>query len=153
MSLTLALNVQGLDRANRQLQALASADYDDLLAGLAAEVESQTRRRIQQEKTAPDGTPWAPLNPDYKARKRERSGGGILELEGDLRDSLESRVAGGEAVIAMGINLPYAAIHQLGGEAVGMPWIDARPYMGVSDDNLDDLQALIDDWTNQLLEH
>ena len=42
----------------------------------------------------------------------------------------------------MGSNLVYAAIHQMGGKEVGQN-IPARPYLGVSRDDEDDLRRLV----------
>lgn len=152
MSLSIQINMQGLARLQRRLQPLSALDISPLLETLATEVESQTRRRIQEEKHAPDGSPWAELSTRYAARKVEKKGAsvGLLEYGGDLRDSLVSNVSGNEAVISMGSNLIYAATHQLGDSRRNIP---ARPFMGISDENLGDLQGLVDDWLDQLLEN
>ncbi|PZE09284.1 hypothetical protein DMX10_31910, partial [Pseudomonas sp. 57B-090624] len=45
-------------RVARYLDRLAQFNVEPLLEGLGAEVESQTRRRIQSDKTSPSGEPW-----------------------------------------------------------------------------------------------
>jgi phage virion morphogenesis protein len=73
-----------------------------------------TRGRFDTE-TAPDGTPWRPLNPRYAAQKARgrRNLTGILKRSGLLRDGITYVASKTELVI--GSNRPYAAIHQFGG--------------------------------------
>lgn len=54
---------------------------------------------------------WAPLNPAYRATKRNRN---MLVESGSLRSSLASKADNNKVIV--GTNRIYAAIHQLGGE-------------------------------------
>lgn len=63
--------------------------------------------------TAPDGTPWTPLSPRYRRRKRKNQDK-ILQLDGYLANTLRYQVGGNELVF--GSNRPYAAIQHFGGE-------------------------------------
>lgn len=141
-------STRGLQALAEQLNQLATADYDDMLEQIGATVESQTRRRLSEEKEAPDGSPWKPLSNDWSARKSERSSGGMMEYQGHLLDSIAYQVEGSE--VHVGTGLIYGAIHQLGGEPVGKP-IPARPYLGLSGDNETELNEVIESWLNQLL--
>lgn len=123
-----------LDRLNRRMT-------ERLLDVVGSEIESQTRRRISQEKTAPDGAPWAPWSADYAVRRPAK--GGILELEGHLLDSIVYEVQ--DDAVEVGSNLVYAAVHQLGAEE-GDGGTPARPYIGLSDENARDVQALVVDF-------
>ncbi len=106
---------------------------------VAAIVESQTRRRIQDEKTAPDGTPWAAWSPGYAETRH--SGQSLLQGEGDLLDTIFGEQRGDEAVV--GSPLVYAAIQQHGGADVGKPELTARPFLGVSDDNAREIEDVV----------
>jgi phage virion morphogenesis protein len=143
-------DTRGLNRLAAAINGLADADRHALLDSLGALGVSQTQHRIAVEKTAPDGSAWAPLNPDYAAKKR--GSGGILELEGDLLTSIDHQV--GDGYVAWGTPLEYGALHQLGGMpdmAPGPAAVEAREYLGLSDGNVDEMQYAIDDWLNGLI--
>ena len=100
------VDLRGLVRVQGRIDKLARLDRAALLDGIGAEVESQTRRRLEEEKTAPDGEPWELWSDRYQ---RTRHGGhSLLVGEGDLLDSIQYQVAGDE--VEVGSNLVYAAI-------------------------------------------
>lgn len=164
-------------RLARQLENVAAEDFDDLLHALAVEGESQTRRRISVEKSAPDGSAWPKWSDDYATTRH--GGHSLLENEGDLLDSLQSFVDSNAA--GWGTNLIYGAIHQFGSdEAVQVPAhqrlvtqafgrelrfpvyanvraytfkqnIPGRAYLGLSLDNEEDLLAIAHDWLDDKL--
>ena len=146
--LEVRIESEGLERLNKRLAEMTAGlkDFGPLLEGLGAEVESQARRRISEEKASPDGTPWQPWSEAYGETRR--GGHSLLEGEGDLLDSIQYVVDGDR--VEIGSNLIYAAIHQHGGDDVGIP-IPARPYLGISPENEEDLVAIIDDWARQQL--
>ena len=88
---------------------------------VAAVVESQTRRRIQEEKEAPDGTPWADWSPGYAETRH--SGQSLLQGESELLDTIFGEQRGDDAVV--GSPLIYAAIQQDGGADAGKPGLPA----------------------------
>lgn len=125
------------------LTGLSAEQQSRLLDVVGSEIESQTRRRIAEEKKAPGGEAWAPWSEEYAARRPSR--GGILELEGHLLDSITYEV--GDAAVEVGSNLAYARRHQEGDEDDGgMP---ARPFVGLSAENERDLQRLVVDWLDR----
>lgn len=145
------VEVQGLARVNAELGRIGNADLRPLLDALGFEVEGQTKRRIDEEKSAPDGTPWAPLSPEYQAWKQDKKGAvGLLEFEGHLLKSIQYQFVGANAV-EIGTNMIYGAIHQSGGDDVGKN-IPARPYLGLSDENVDDLVAVTRNFVEGLLQ-
>lgn len=146
MSTALHIDTRDLDRLNRRLADFGRLDTRRLMHAVGAEVETQTRRRIADEKTAPDGTPWAPWSPGY-ADTRD-AGDSLLQDEGHLLDSIHAFVYLDGQGVEVGSNLVDAAIHQWGGEPVGSH-IPARPYLGLSADNEADVQAVGDDWLDQ----
>lgn len=136
-----------------------SADWRTrALKNIGELVVRQTKARFKAG-TAPDGSRWAPLNPDYAAGKR---GPGILRESGGLRDSIVWQLRGADE-LRVGSVKTYAAIHQLGGRiaprsaealvfrlggklvfarAVTIP---ARPYLGLSPADIEAVSAVIAD--------
>ncbi|MEX0732845.1 MAG: phage virion morphogenesis protein [Aquisalimonadaceae bacterium] len=145
MSIGLRVDTSGIEGLVERINRLGRAERAALMGDLAAEGESQTRRRIQEEKTAPDGTPWAAWSPAYA---RGRHGGqSLLQGEGDLLDSMTS--GAGDDYAEWGSNLIYAAIHQEGGTPdmpAGPAGIPAREYLGLSDENLADMDGIVENW-------
>lgn len=147
MSLRLTSNLAEIQRLGIRLGALGNLDSADLLEGISAEVESQTRRRLSEEKEAPDGTPWPEWSDDYAATRKP--GQSMLESTGALIDSIESVVS--DDRVEIGSNLIYAAIQNLGGTEDMPPapaGVPQREYLGFSEDNLLDLQYLVDDFVD-----
>lgn len=132
------INLAGLLPARRAFDRLSRARTERLLDILGGEAESQTRRRITEEKTDAAGEKWEEWSDDYAARRPAK--GGLLDLDGDLADSITYIV--GDDVVEVGSNLVYAHRHQVGdeGEDGGIP---ARPYLGVSEENLRDFGDLV----------
>lgn len=135
------LNWGGLDRALVNA-ACGFADRRSLLRAVGETLRSSAMDRFE-EGAGPDGTPW-----ETSERARE-DGGQTLVNTGRLRNSIGYAVTDDVVLwgskIKAGTNLQYAAIHQKGGQtgrnhAVTMP---ARPYLGVSDDDIDDIRALV----------
>lgn len=138
----------GLDAALRRLDGAARALHGaELLDTMGAVAEGAARRRIADEKAAPDGTPWAAWSDDHAATRR--GGQSLLRAEGDLLDSLAWEVRGDE--VRIGSPLVYAAIQQLGGAEVGRPGLPARPYLGLSDDDARELTMVVGDFLDDVL--
>lgn len=136
-----------LAAALAQLGALGSvvqthgADLTELAAAVA---ENAARRRIGEDKEAPDGTPWVGWSDAYGETRTP--GQTILQSENHLLDSIAGITTAQTAEV--GSNLPYARIHQLGGDTdQGHAPIPARPYLGMS---RDDQMELRDDITTFL---
>jgi phage virion morphogenesis protein len=121
---------------------LPQARTDQLLEIVGSEIESQTRRRITDEKEAPDGTEWDEWSEGYAARRPAK--GGLLDLDGHLLDSITYNADKDE--VAVGSNVAYARRHQEGDEDDGIP---ARPYLGLSKENAVDVQRLVFDWVEK----
>jgi phage gpG-like protein len=86
------------------------------------------KRQFDQE-GAYTGTRWSALSPAYgRWKQRHYPGKPILQLSGDLYDSMASRPFGTEIIshdqMVIGTGVPYAAYHQHGTET--MP---ARPII------------------------
>lgn len=140
----ITIDMRDLGALNAQLARLSALDLDGLTADLALEGESQTRRRISEEKTNPNGDAWPEWSEGYASTRH--GGHSLLESEGHLIASLES---GSDADTAWwGSDLVYAATHQFGDEGRNIP---ARPYLGVSPRNKSELADLIDHFLRGVL--
>lgn len=133
-----------LGRMRENLQNLRPA-----LLEIGEHLQGSVEERFRTE-TDPEGNPWEPLSDFTKANKR---GDQILTESGGsgLRGSIHYRA--GRDFLEQGTNKIYGAIHQLGGTikarggalAIGRPdgafalvkqvTIPARPYLGLSDDD------------------
>ncbi|RWB50840.1 phage virion morphogenesis protein [Mesorhizobium sp.] len=99
-----------LDRIERLAENPAS-----IMASIASFLVSRTQRHFETE-TGPDGK-WKPLSPRTAARRtgrRRRGKDHILRDTNRLYSSITGESSDTEA--AVGTNLIYGAIHQLGGE-------------------------------------
>lgn len=157
LGVSIQVEARTFAEARRLLDAYVTFDAAPLLEEIAALGESQTRRRISEEKTAPDGTPWAP----------NRAGTPILTETGQhLLASLAFHSSGEEAV--WGAAWEHAHVHQEGAviTAKSAPFltffaggkfiskksvtIPARPFVGLSDDNRDEIEDLVTDHFGRL---
>lgn len=157
LGVSIALDGSSLEAAMRQLRAFVSFDPAPLMEEIAALGESQTRRRISDEKTAPDGTPWQP----------NRAGTPILTETGQhLLASVAFYSSSEEAV--WGASWEHAHVHQEGAVITaknapyltffaGGAWrskksvtIPARPFVGLSDDNRAEIEDLVSDHMGRL---
>jgi phage virion morphogenesis protein len=145
------------DTATPRLLALSALERHELVTGLASLVQEQTRRRIRDTKTAPDGTPWKP----------NRAGTSTLLATGALLRSIDRMVEGDQAIVGTG--LVYARIHQRGGKIVPKTkkalrfmaggkvvfarsvTIPARPYLGVSVEDGREIEETARDFVEAVL--
>ena len=143
--MSISIEITGLDPLIAKLERLARPDQVELMEQIGSLVESQTRNRIKNEKRAPDGTPWKKWSDEYS--KTRHGGHSLLMNEGDLLDSIQWQVSGDS--VEIGSNLVYARTHQLG-RKVGRGRIPARPYLGLSAENRDEISEAIDSWLESL---
>ena len=141
------LTVEGFSELEQRINAWSHLRFSSLLQSLAGLVESQTRTRLADEQTSPDGNPWPQWSAKYaKTRHRHHK---LLQNTGHLIESIHARLQGDTAVI--GTNLRYAKSQQFGSRRQRLP---ARAFLGISRDNEHDLQALVDDWVaSQVTKH
>lgn len=145
--------VEGFEPLIARLSRMERINKGALLDVLGAEMESQTRRRIQEEKKSPDGTPWPQWSATHAATRH--SGQSLLQGEGNLLDSIQHVVTGEQ--VEVGSNMVYAGVQQNGARQGEfgrtsrngpIPWgdIPAREYLGLSAENTADLIAVANDW-------
>lgn len=132
MSTTITWN--GMDDC-RDLFARLREQTDDLtpiLNTIGNELTESAKSRIADEKKSPEGAVWKELDPDYAARKRLTSSGGILEYTGNLLQSMTYNVSAFKVMI--GSNEVYANRHQ-----------EERPYLGMSANDANAINQFIRD--------
>lgn len=163
----LDVNLHDIDRLNALMDRVQTFDNHrhELLEMIGATVESQTRRRIEEEQTAPDGSPWPAWSSGYAATRHGNQS--LLQSEGHLIDSLHYVV--GVDDVRIETNLIYAAIHQFGGtikpkngrylvfplgeQTIFAKEVDipARPFMGLSEDNIDEIEQAMHSFYQEIL--
>jgi phage virion morphogenesis protein len=142
-----------LERIARNMGSLRPA-----LLEIGEHLQGSVEERFRTE-TDPEGQPWEPLSPFTLANKRNDK---ILTESGGpgLRGSIHYQV--GSNSLEQGTNKIYGAIHQLGGTirakrapalAIGSPGgafalvkqvkIPARPYLGLSEDDRQAIDAIL----------
>lgn len=147
MSGAIRFDLRELEAVDRRFAKLAVADKRGLMDAIGFTVENQARDRIAHEKESPGGEPWKPWSPNYA--KTRAAGQSLLQAGGDLLDTLTYVVDIDGSGVEIGSNQPYAAIQQFGGTedmAPGPAAIRARPYLGISDDNKEELESVALDW-------
>lgn len=142
----------GLDKALDRAADKLGEKRRELMLGIGEVLISGTQKRFQDEK-APDGSPW----------KKSRGPGKTLSKTKRLERSIDSAATDDQVMV--GSNLVYARIHQKGGTIKpknkkflrfpgqdGQPvfmkevTLPARPYLGVSGDDLEEVRAFIGEY-------
>lgn len=158
MSVAVEIQERGLKQATQAMERLAGWDQFELADTIGRLIQLQTRRRLQTEKTSPEGEPW----------KETRRSNPTLYNTGRLHDSIDYRSDLNS--VQVGSPLIYAAIHQFGGvikpkngkalafqaggEAVfaKQVTIPARPYLGVSADNAAEIETVITEFMESIVQ-
>lgn len=133
-----SLNWGGFDKAlGKAAQKLG--DTQALMESVGEALRSGTIERFGAEED-PQGKKWKP------SARAMAGGGKTLDKESHLKDSIDYATTSDKVMV--GSNLPYARIHQLGGKTgkghkVDMP---ARPYLGVSEEDMDEVRETMADF-------
>lgn len=157
MSFALDIRITGFASVEGALARLSPLDSGSLLEGLARLIQQQTRTRIEEEKTAPDGAAWP----------RNKTGNPTLYRDGTLSRSIDYAVSGDQVIVGSG--LIYAAPHQFGATIkpknasrlafqIGNRIVFAmkvvlppRPFLGVSADNAREILETVADYVRRKL--
>lgn len=137
MPVAIELDLQSIRRAT---SLLTGADLEAVADNVGSLLLASAADRIDAQKESPDGSPWPRWSDAYA--KRRKGHHSLLSSSGDLRDSLMAYVLGsGEDIsVIVGASRVYAATHQLGDDSRGIP---ARPYLGVSQEDRERIEALV----------
>lgn len=147
------------NQLTKALQKASRLDIQNKLGKPAgAALVASTRERFRTSRD-PEGKPWKPLSAvtvglGFKKKDYKKSGGlkkGVAEREAKrlilvqssvLKNSIKAKAEGTQ--VAVGTNLDYGRIHQLGGQAGRKKkvTIPARPYLGVSDGDQREIERL-----------
>ena len=121
--------------------ALSASDRQSLMKGLGEEIVEQSRSRILETQQDPEGNQWQ----DYAAstlrglKAQELADVvSLLHREGYLQSSIDVQRKSSWDVL-VGSVMEYAAVHQWGYKPRNIP---ARPYLGLSTDDIADLTEL-----------
>lgn len=139
------LNWGGLDKAVLNATQNLHSRRKALLAEIGEALVSGTLQRFQ-EGVGPDGEPWEP------SQRALATNGKTLVDNADLRNDISS-LATADAVY-VGSILPYALIHQKGGKAGRgrRVTIKARPYLGVSKEDSQEIRDIVADFLRGMLQ-
>jgi phage virion morphogenesis protein len=140
-------------RIKAALKRLADAgkDLEPALRDIGEYMINATKERFARSE-APDGTSWEPNMPSTLSRKK-----GDKPLIGEskrLSSEISYALAGDE--VEIGSSLEYAAVQQFGADkgefgytsrGAPIPWgdIPARPFLGISDADEQEILAIIGD--------
>lgn len=155
-----SLNWGGLDRVVDRAGKRLAAQRRNLLNAVGETLVDGTLERFEKE-VDPEGKKWEPSGRAWerglarKARKatdkrkavkgRRETGhfGKTLQDTGRLRSSIDYAVT--QDGVLVGSNVEYARIHQEGGKAGRgrKTTIPARPYLGISKEDREEVEAVI----------
>ena len=139
--MALTVKVQGVDDARKKMARLSSVvgDLAPIMQEISLYLDAANKKRYQDQLT-PEGIAWTPLSPVTIERRKNKSGdpGRILIDTGRLFGSIKPSHNYRQAKVSAG-PLTYAGVHQEGTDK-----IPARPYIGINDDELQDILQLID---------
>ena len=138
----LTIDKAELERLKAFMAEQAALDTSGLMPDLGEYLLRSTQARFKSQ-TAPDGTPWAPLQQRY-ARRKKYNKDKVLTLRGFLRKNLRYQILD-KTTVQIGSHLEYAATHQYGRAA-----IPARPFLGLSSQDHQEIRAIIQDWAAEL---
>lgn len=131
-----------------------ATDMAPLLRKIVGHVADASEESFATERS-PDGIPWVDLSPRTIAARKKRGHwpGSKLQVRGTLALSVGQLAATAEYGpnhVTVGSNVPYARIQQKGGQAGrgGKVHIPARPYLGISAEVRDAIQADMIEWVD-----
>lgn len=140
---TINANTDAIERAITRLLDQGQ-DLTAPMKSIGEEMLNRTQQRFR-DKQDPDGTPWAANSPVTEKRKGH---GRVLEGESKALARQFSYSATPDGV-EWGSLMPYAAMMHFGGTQAAHPhlWgdIPARPFIGLSDDDEDEVLAILTD--------
>lgn len=139
-----SLNWGGLDKRLGKLAEIM-AKRQAMLSAVGEALVSSTNQRFQDGK-GPDGKTWEPSARAWEDGVDDGGFGKTLADTGRLMHSIDYATTPDSVMV--GSNVAYARIHQMGGKAgrgrkVSIP---ARPYLGVSEEDKEEVQTIIADF-------
>jgi len=156
---SISIRLEGeMDSLLKKLEAMADIDKAGIIAAMAETLRTSTVERFNTQ-TSPTGDRWTP------SVRAGSEGGNTLTKSAVLKNSINTQSDNTGA--AIGTNTVYAATHQFGhertirakksgylrfkisGRWVSVPSvrvnIPARPFLGISKEDENEIKALVDD--------
>lgn len=143
-----SLNWNGFDRAVNGLASRSASAKTVLMAEIGEALVSGTIDRFTKGED-PEGHTWEPSGRAWAEGVDDGGFGKTLVDTARLRNSIDYAAA--PDALAVGSNVVYARVHQLGGKAgrgrkVTIP---ARPYLGVSKADMEEVQSILAEFLAQ----
>lgn len=159
-----SIRLEGDTRALlKKLRSFSELDKKKINAALGQAVRESTLERFKTSKS-PSGKKWT------VSMRAQAEGGKTLVKTSQLRSSI--KVKSDTSGFAVGTNVKYAATHQFGESGrtiraknhkvlrfqVGGQWISkkqvritipARPFLGLSDDDMEEIRATVEDFISK----
>lgn len=130
-----SIDVVGFGKVDKALGDWIRKFHDpyELTSSIGQLLEAQTKRRIQDEKTAPNGEAWKAWTPEYAATRGPQHS--LLIDTQALLDSIAGSAT--KKTARVGTNMVYAPFVQ-----------KTRPFLGMSRENKAELLEMLVDWMN-----
>ena len=140
---SISIDTRALDGLKTSLRLMATGvrDTRTLMPRLGEYLQRSTQERFRTQ-TDPDGGAWAALQPRTRERKRHNLDK-ILTQRGYLRRGITYQVTA-PGRVEVGSKLVYAATHQF-----GRGNIPARPFLGISRRDAEEINAIVRDWASE----
>lgn len=122
------------------------SDQYDLMGHLTQCVANQNKERFETQ-IDPKGVPWKAWHPAY-AKTVKNPNASILRQSGALQRSIASQAFGPKVGI-VGTKLAYAKQHQYGGKTDRGWHVPARPFLGISESDREELRELAKSWMKE----
>jgi len=140
------ITIEGVKAAQIE-RAVSRLFIKSTMGKYARAVRDNTRLRMIDE-IDPEGTPWEPLSEPYGSRKK---GPGKLRETLALFNTMHAEAQRGAAQV--GTRIDYGTFNQYGSESIGVTIgafgaeasprdLPARPWLGVTDDDTEDISDL-----------
>lgn len=142
MRITVSHNLSRIAQSMNRLSGKLNGSLEEPLRAIGGMLERTTKDRIRETKTAPDGKRWQDVSPATAAAKNGRDG--ILVDHGNLFASITHEAS--EKSVITGSIMGYSVYAQEGTK--NMP---ARPFLGLSSQDYQDIDELMSDWLEGLI--
>ena len=110
----------------------------ELMSGIGEAFVSSTKERFDKG-VDPEGNPWK------KSERVKKYDGQTLVKDSHLKKSIDYE-SSSHAVAVGTSNEVYGAIHQFGGADAGKPEIEARPYIGINEEDIEEAKFMISEF-------
>ena len=142
-----SIELEGTELVQQRLNELLQrgSNLQPVFASIGEHLERSHDQRFRDQKS-PDGIAWAPLSEQYREKKKQNKDI-ILKLNDHLGREFGYQASGRE--LLFGTKFEYGALHQFGGTSdmpAGPAAVPARPWLGVSDDDIDVIAQMLGDF-------